>query len=174
GELFGVMAVVTDMRGRPLTEVANPCGFFSAIHDRPGVLDACIDGWRQLGADGGLGPRIVPSHLGFLCARAFVRVGSELVGMVVVGGFAPKGWPPGDPDLERIAATVGLAADDLRPHVTGVYDLGEDEQRHILRTLPKIADLISQLTAARSELVARLDRIAALAGPATHAQRSTS
>jgi excisionase family DNA binding protein len=174
GDLFGVMAVVTDMRGQPLTQVANPCGFFAAIHDRPGAVDACIDGWRQLGADGGLGPRVVPSHLGFLCARAFVRVGSELVGMVIVGGFSPKEWPPDDQALERIASSVGLDVDDLRPHLDEVYDLGESEQQRILRTLPRIADLISQLTAARSELVARLDQIAALAGPATPTQRSTS
>ena len=174
-EVFGVMAVVTDMRGRPLTEVANPCGFFSSINDRPGVLDACIDGWRQLGDDGGLEPRIVPSHLGFLCARTFVRVGSELVGMVIVGGIAPRQWPPDRDRLEQIAASVGLDVDQVAAHVDEVFHVGADEQQRILRSLPRIAELISQLTAARSELVARLDQIATLAGSNNHVnQRSHS
>lgn len=36
GDLFGVMAVVTDMDGRPLTSVAHPCGFYAAVADRRG------------------------------------------------------------------------------------------------------------------------------------------
>ncbi|MDX1689619.1 MAG: helix-turn-helix domain-containing protein [Acidimicrobiia bacterium] len=174
-ELFGVMAVVTDMRGRPLTEVSNPCGFFRSINDRPGVVDACMDGWRLLGEDGGLEPRMAPSHLGFLCARTFVRVGSELVGMLIVGGIAPADWPPEQDRLERIAASVGLTAGDLRPHVADVFRLEARERQRILDVLPRIADLISELTAARSELMARLDQIAALAGSTTtQNQRSRS
>ncbi len=29
-EMLGVMLIVTDMQGRPVTEISNPCGFYSA------------------------------------------------------------------------------------------------------------------------------------------------
>ena len=42
GELFGVMVVITDMSGAPLTAVANPCGYYAAIADQPGAVEACL------------------------------------------------------------------------------------------------------------------------------------
>ena len=35
GESLGTMALITDLHGRPLTEVAHQCGFYAAITDRP-------------------------------------------------------------------------------------------------------------------------------------------
>jgi excisionase family DNA binding protein len=146
GDLFGVMAVVTDMGGRPLTSVANPCGFYATIGDRPEAIEACLDGWRRLSHDPELIPRFVPSHMGFLCARTFIRVGSQLVGMVIVGGVTPDVWPPSSELVEASAWILGL--------------------------LPRVGDLISQLASARSQLLSKLDAIAALAGPAASLQGS--
>ncbi|MGQ9491741.1 MAG: helix-turn-helix domain-containing protein [Anaerolineae bacterium] len=32
-EMLGVMIIVTDMQGRPITQVSNPCGFFAKLTD---------------------------------------------------------------------------------------------------------------------------------------------
>ena len=166
GDLFGVMAVVTDMNGRPLTSVANECGFYAAVADRPEAVDACLDGWRLLAEEPDLAPSFVPSHLGFLCARSFIRVGDRLVGMVIVGGVTPPVWPPSRSFVAEIAAELGVPADALLDRVDQTWDVDSAQQERILDLLPRVSDLISQLATARSQLLAKLGAIAALAGSA--------
>ncbi len=173
GDLFGVMAVITDIEGNPLTEVANPCGYFAAIQSYPQSIDACVDGWRQLAEQIDMEPRFVPSHLGFLCARTFIRVGSELVGMVIVGGITPDAWPPGDAEIAGIAAALDIGEDTIRAHIDEIYWIDPSHRHWILRILPRVSDLISRLADARSQLVSRLDAIASLAGSGIHEPRST-
>jgi excisionase family DNA binding protein len=144
-ELFGVMAIVTDMDGTPLTSVANPCGFFDAIQHRPAAVERCVAGWRELGDATGLGVRLMPSHLGFLCARSFVRAGSDLVGMLIVGGITPEEWPPQAARLAAVAADLGVDVETLAEHATETHELDEDEQARLVGLLPKFTDLISNL-----------------------------
>ena len=163
-DLFGVMAVITDMRGAPITDVANPNGFFAAIQDQPDAVQRCAQGWRQLGEDGGLESRFKPSHLGFLCTRTFIRVGNELVGMLIVGGITPKEWPPSDEFLAGVASEMDMPMAKLSARVDETYYVDESHQQWILQLLPRISDLISRLAAARNQLLDKLDAIAALAG----------
>lgn len=121
-ELLGVMMVVTDMQGTPLTHVANPCPWFtrnSAVED---VLQACIAQWRDLAADPDLTPRFARGEVGFECARTFIRSGNHLVGMVLAGGVG-----------SGLGATVDAEFHHLDP----------DGRDRVLATLPKIAAAIS-------------------------------
>jgi excisionase family DNA binding protein len=172
GDLLGVMVILTDMDGRPLTEVANPCGMFRAVQGVPGAVERCIEGWREFGEDVDLSARFVPSHLGFLCSRGFVRVGSELKGMVIVGGIRPDAWPPPHEQIATIAADLGMDPDELAAHIDEVYDADTTQREWILAVLPRIGDLVSRLAQERGRLVSRLDAIATLAGGPD--QRSTS
>lgn len=164
GDLLGVMAVVTDMEGRALTEVANPCGYFSKVFAGPEAAQACSDGWRRLGAEIDLEPRFISSHLGFLCARSFIRSGSKLVGMVIVGGVAPETWPPPDDQITAIAASNSVSPALVRRHINDVYVVEPDRLRWIERNLSRVSDLISLLASSQAGLTERLNRIAALAG----------
>jgi excisionase family DNA binding protein len=121
-ELLGVMMVVTDMHGQPVTDVANPSRWYSAHADQPEVLDRCVAEWRDLADHPDLTPRFQQGALGFQCARAFVRHGSTLVGMVLAGGVSPSADPATDPDL---------------------YHLDDAERQRVLATLPRIAAAIS-------------------------------
>lgn len=172
-DLFGVMAVVTDMEGTTLTDVANPCGFFDAVREEPAAVDQCIEGWRLLGAEIDIEPKFIPSHLGFLCARTFIRVGSKLVGMLIVGGVTPAHWPPDDDEQSRIAAHLGVDVDVIAAHIEETYFLDEAHKSWVLGMLPRFGDLISRLATARSQLLSKLDAIAVLAGGANSSQRST-
>ena len=167
GDLFGITAVVTDMSGNPLSEVANPCGFYAAIADRPGAAEACLAGWRQFASEPHVAPRFVESHLGFLCARTFVWVDLQPVGMIVVGGVTPRTWPPASDRLASVAAEVGVDPAVLHDHVDETWTLDGDRQRWILQMLPQLGDLVSQLASARSQLPLRLDALAAPGGPST-------
>ena len=101
-DLLGVMMVVTDMDGRPVTDVANPCTWFAAHADAPDVLDACVTEWRDLADHPDFTPRFHEGALGFECARAFIRHGSTLVGMVLAGGVSPSTDVSVDPDLYHL------------------------------------------------------------------------
>ena len=163
GDLFGVMAVVTEMDGTPLTTVSNPCGFYASIADEPGAAESCLAGWRQLADEPHVAPRFVKSHLGFLCARTYVWVGLRPVGMIVVGGVTPPSWPPAESRIAEIADEIGVSMGRLSAVAEQTWDVSTERQARILRVLPSVGDLISQLASARSQLLGRLDAIAALA-----------
>lgn len=123
-EILGVMVVVTDMEGRPLTTVINPCRWFREHGNQPDVLDRCLLDWKELTDDPDLGPRFHAGSLQFDCARAYIRVGRQLVGMVLAGGLAQS---PDDPRALHRLSTEGRA--------------------RVLETLPQIAARVSQLAA---------------------------
>ena len=171
GDALGTMVLVTDMDGVPLTSVANPCGMFEALSSAPGVVARCVDGWKDYGDHPDLVPRWKPSLFGFLCARAFVRSGDRLVGMVIVGGIAPETWPPAEP--ERIALDLGLESEAVERHTDEVHRLDSAGQDRVLELLPRLAVAVSQMVEQRTHLVTTLADIAELAGAITE-RRSLS
>ncbi len=130
--LLGAMMVVTDMEGRFLTDVANPCMWFREHGGDPAVLEACTTQWRRLAGELEFRPRLDVGSHGFACARSFVRDGDKLVGLVVAGGIGP------DPDDERAAIEAGL------------HHLDQRARTRLLSELPRVAAAISALTSHRS------------------------
>lgn len=119
---LGVMMVVTDLAGRPMTRIANPCDWLVEHDDQPTVIQTCVDEWRRLGADVDLSPRLRRGSLGFECARVFVRHDDRLIGMVLAGGIAPIG--------------------DTTPTF---YHLDDIARRRLLDTLPMVAALVGRV-----------------------------
>ena len=162
-EAAGVMAVLTDMDGTPLTAVANPCGLFTSVGSDPAVRAKCTESWRRYGTVPELVPRFHPSDFGFLCARAFIRHESRLLGMVIAGGIARDDWPPDSDEIRSIAAALGVGADTLAPHIDEVYRVGPEERERILRLLPRVGVLFSNLVEERLHHTGTLAAIADLA-----------
>jgi excisionase family DNA binding protein len=125
GELLGVMVVVTDMDGHPITPIANPCGWMMEHLGDPTVLNTCIAEWQDMADDHTFEPHFHTGQFGFECARAFVRSGRELVAMVLVGGIAANQEP-------------------------GFYNLDPQARAHVLSALPKVAAALSK-TASKEE-----------------------
>lgn len=163
-DMLGVMLVVTDMNGVPVSEVSNPCGLFAAVAEIPGGTKECIAGWQSLAGSLHLEPRFTASHLGLLCARTFVRIGAELKGMVIAGGITPDQWPPTDSELDAMAAGFGADPGILHGHVDDVYRLDERERSAVLDALPGIGYMISEITTQHLALRQKLETIASLAG----------
>lgn len=134
GDLLGLTVVVTDIRGVPLTGLANPCPRLAPGDRDPAVVAQCLAEWRQLAEEVDLEPRFHRGALGFECARAFVRVGSELVGMVVAGGVAPAGDP-----------------------APGLHRLSDDGRRAVLAALPRVAATLSRAAIGQPSTVATDD-----------------
>ena len=82
-ELLGVMMVATDIEGRPITAVANPCPWFADRADDPAGVADCVAEWKLLADELDFEPRFQLGSLGVECARAYIRAGTSLVGMVV-------------------------------------------------------------------------------------------
>jgi len=142
-DLYGVMAVVTDMNGIPLTPVVNPCGFYTAIAAQPAASELCITD-------------------GFHCARTFAWAGTEPVGMLLIGGVTPPDWPPSTAFISGIADAIGVADGDVEAAVDQTFDVAHDRQRWMLHTLPQVGDLVTQLLTAQRRLASKLDAIADL------------
>ena len=122
---LGVMMVYTDMNGEPLTSVANPCRRFEARAGDPTFVAECAAEWREFAEDPDLRPTFQLGQHGFECARSFVRSGTQLTGMVLVGGIAPEGQTDSD-----------------------LYVLTESEREHVLAALPDAAVLLSRISKA--------------------------
>jgi excisionase family DNA binding protein len=126
--LLGVMMVVTDMDGNPVSEVANPCPWFAEHADDEETLESCTAEWRAMADDLDFVPHFTHADLGFECARVFIRSGSELVGQVLAGGVAAEG-------------------DDA----SGLYHLDETQRKAVLDALPHVSVALSKaLRAQRS------------------------
>ncbi len=144
-DLYGVMVIVTDIAGNPITGVSNPCGYYSAVSNEAAALDRCIAEWNALGGQYDFEPRLRPSHLGFLCTRAFIRIGNELSGMVISGGIAPDDWPPSAERVEEIAAESRVPLPIVEQNIADVHRIGPADQERFLAAIPVLARHLSTI-----------------------------
>ena len=86
-DLLGAMVVITDLDGRAMTQVHNPCERYRQASVE--AAEACVEEWRDLASRSDFVPRFRRGALDFECAAAFIRVGDRLVGLVIAGGIAP-------------------------------------------------------------------------------------
>jgi excisionase family DNA binding protein len=145
GDLFGVMVIVTDIAGNPITNVSNPCGYFSAVSGEATALDRCIAEWNALGGQYDFEPRLRPSHLGFLCTRAFIRIGNELSGMVISGGIAPDEWPPSEDRIAEIAKESRVPLSIVEQNIEDVHRIGPEDQERLLAAIAVLARHLSNI-----------------------------
>lgn len=162
-EALGVMIVVTDMSGHPVAEVSNSCGFFEAIRQKPKALQKWIEDWAALGEILDLEPQFIGNHLGLLNTRGLIRIGSELKGMVVVGGIAPDDWPPSSDQVAATAAEFGLPPEALTPHLNEVFFLDRSQRTLVLSLVQRIANILAYTAAEQTTLIGKLEAIAELA-----------
>lgn len=161
-DMLGVMMVITDMRGQPITQVSNQCGLYTAIIQDAEALSRCVAHWQQLAGAVPLEPRFMPSELGLLCARGFIRLGAELKGMVFVGGIAPDIWPPVPAEIAAIATRFGLDPQVVQAQIEAVHHLDKAGQARVLRFVQRIADVFSHMIEDRHVVHSRLQAIASL------------
>ena len=162
-DLLGVMLIVTDMQGTPITQPSRPCGMFQAINKRPDAVQRCIASWHDLGQALSMEPTFHLSHLGLLCTRGLIRVGTELQGMVIAGCVAPEDWPPPEAQVKQMAAEFGIAPTLLKPRLHEVFHLDEQQKTAVLSSVQQIANIVAHIVQERLELVGRLEAIAGLA-----------
>lgn len=147
-QAIGVMIVITDLGGRPVTRSSNACGLLRAVEEHPDAYASCLQWWAELARRPSMQPSLVPSHLGLLCTRAFIRSGSALRGMVVFGGIAPGEWPPSPERLQQTALLLGLPVEALNRNVEEVFRMDEAQQQRLLDFVQRFADIVTHMLAA--------------------------
>ncbi len=161
-DLRGVMMVVTDMEGNPVTEVSRPCGLFCVVSQVPHAIRTCIASWQALGATPELEARLLPTSLGLLCVRGLIRIGNELKGMVIMGGIAPDDWPPPPEEIQALAARHGVDAGLLAAHIHEVYYFDTAQRTQLIHLVQRIADVIAHIAHEQRTLTEKLAAIAQL------------
>ena len=161
-DLLGVMIVVTDLQGNPVTQVSHPCSLF-ALAERSAVARLqCRQEWAALANQPSLQPTLLLGHLGLLYTRALVRVGSEIKAMLVVGGIAPRQWPPDEQQIMRMTEMLDAPEATVRQAMRDAYVLALEEQQEVLAYVQRIADIIAHIMTERSVLFGKLSHIAEL------------
>ena len=161
-DMLGVMMVLTDLTGQTVTQVSHPCGFFTMVQSSPVAWQHCQQEWAALANQPSLQPTLVRGHLGLLCARGLVRVGSELKAMLVIGGIAPRQWPPDDHEIARLAEYLDMPEATVRKQLPQVFLLEDAQQQQVLAFVQRIADIIAHIMSERNLLFTKLQNIAEL------------
>lgn len=162
-ESLGVMLVLADLEGEPIAEVSNSLPLYQLLATTKDGHAICHEKWRELGRMPALEPRFVPSVGGLLCARAFVRMGTELKAMVIVFGIAPPGWSPDQEEVRELAKTLDVMEERLQIAFDSAVVLTPQEQKQALVTIQRIADILAQVGNDRKVLLGRLAKIRNLA-----------
>ena len=145
-DLLGVTMVITDMRGWPVTQMSNPCGFVSALMGgKADGIQNCVATWQQLAGLVALEPKFALNEMGLMCARGLIRVGAELKGMVVIGGIAPENWPPNDEQIGRLSEMFGVDAGTVTASCDAVFRMDRAGQDKALRSVQRIADVFAAM-----------------------------
>lgn len=153
-EALGVMLIITDMNGKPMTQFSNPCGLFSALATNEKLWQKCMIHWQEMADFLSLQPQYVDSYLGLLCTRAYIRSGAELKGMVFAGGIAPEVWPVPTERLENIATDLDVSPHLITNHLDDVFFLSADQKAHVLTLVQKVANVVSHILHERERLLA--------------------
>jgi excisionase family DNA binding protein len=161
-EALNVMLVVADLEGQPITQVSNPFPLYQLLAETKDGHAICQETWRELGQVPALEPRFTPGFGGLLCARALVRMGNALQAMVIVFGVAPQGWPPSDTATQELAVLLDVPAGELERAFGSVFHLTPDQQKTVLVTIQRIADILAHIGDERKTLLGRLSDIARL------------
>lgn len=161
-EVLGVTLVLTDLDGQPITRISNPSPLFQLLAESQRGRLAWQQHMRELAQMPALEPRFVTGHAGLMCARALVRIGNELKAIVVASSMAPAG----EQALPQLAGQLADALDLPPARVQAVLQilpvLSADDQKKVLTTVQRIADILAHIGNERLMLLSRLASIARL------------
>lgn len=161
-ETLGVMLVITNLEGQPITQASNASPIYNLLNETPHGSQLCQEQWHNLAQIPAMEPRFVPGWGGVLCARALVRLNNELKGMVIAFGIAPANWPPSSTAIIELAQSLQIAPDKLQSVFAEVASLTSAEQKQVLLTVQRIADIVAHIISERYTFMDRLDTIAKL------------
>ena len=161
-DILGVMLVVTDLSGRPVTLPSHVCRLYALAQRSSVAQQQCQQEWAALARQPDLQPSFSHSYLGLLHTRGLVRVGSELRAMVVVSGMAPAFWPPAETEIARLAEYLDASEVEVRQAMANAFALSDGQKQQVLAYVQRIADIVAHIMNERNILFTKLRNIAEL------------
>lgn len=161
-DILGVMLMVTDLNGRPVTTPSHICPLYALAQRSPVAQEQCRQEWAALARQPDLQPSFSRSYLGLLHTRGLVRVGSELRAMVVVSGIAPTLWPPADTEIARLTEYLDATETEVRQALAQAFMLSSAQKQQVLAYVQRIADIVAHIMNERNILFMKLRNIAEL------------
>ncbi|HQV69729.1 MAG: PocR ligand-binding domain-containing protein [Anaerolineae bacterium] len=150
-DMLGVMIVITDMDGEPITHVSNPCGLYKAVLRDEASVGRCVRDWQRIAGHTSLEPKFLPNDLGLLCTRGLIRLGNELKGMVFIGGVMPDDWPPSEDEVTLMAVRFGVPREVIVTHIREGFSVDTSAREHILGFAQRMADVFSHMIEDRAK-----------------------
>jgi ligand-binding sensor protein len=161
-----VGAVTTDLDGKPIMEMSNPCSFCNLVLSTEIGLARCQASWRKLAHQNDLRPRLEKCHAGLTYARGRILVEDQFIAMFFVGQFVVD-----DADamrsakhLAQVARACGIDEHELGKATKHVHVLRRQRAERLLGLLQLVADTYSHIGQERLDLTTRLKRVAEIAG----------
>lgn len=157
-ESLQVAAVVTDLRGMPMTPVSNSCAFCDMILSTPEGSRRCALDWRDTSHGH---PHLC--HANLLCTSMPVHLEGAPIAIAAACQFSTR--PPGDnlewqANLAQLAADLSIPARTLQAAAGSVRVLSEEELSRIPQILHLVSQTMTEIGQERLKLVGRLRHIA--------------
>lgn len=161
-----VGAVTTDLHGKPIMAMSNPCSFCNLILSTEAGRAKCQASWKKLAHQRDARPRLEKCHAGLTYARGRILVEDQFIAMFFVGQFAVDNASAlqSAKHLAQVARNCGVNEDKLSQAAKQVRILAKERAERLLGLLQLVADTYSHIGQERLDLLTRLKKVAEIAG----------
>lgn len=168
GQTADIGALTTDLDGALLTHVSNSCAFCDLILSTEEGRARCRRDWQRLAAHKGAPPRLETCHAGLTYAGGRIEVGGASVAMFFGGQFVTDRQSPALSRRHVAAVAAACQVDEgaLLGAAQEVRVVDSPRAERLLALIQKVADTFSTIGRERMELLARLKKVAEIAGGA--------
>jgi excisionase family DNA binding protein len=162
--IIGIGATTVTLEGEPLTEThyANP--FCKLMMNSPKGCEGCKASWRKIALRVNSEPPYMACHAGLSYIRSVIEMNDRPVALLIAGQYYIN---PPDPDreakrLEDLSIRYQIPLSQLKEAAFKIPVLKRGQQELVQEWAPKVATTVQSMLCERSDLIARLQRIASL------------
>lgn len=160
--IIGIGAVAVTLDGENLTEPTFSNPFCRLMMASPSGREACKASWRKIALHtSGQGP-VQTCHAGLCYQRAIVQMDDQPVAWMIAGQFYinPPDREAEQGRLEQLSEKHDISLSSLTEAARKIPVLTRSQQAQVQEWTPKVASTIKTVLCERSDLIARLQRIA--------------
>jgi ligand-binding sensor protein len=162
--ILGVGAITVNLNGEPLTKARFSNPFCKIMLENPDTRKSCQNTWRRIALKTAGNSAFHVCHAGLCYLRSPVRMDGKTVAWMVTGQYyiSPHSAEKADEKIEEVARTYDLDSKTLHSAAAQIPVIKHTQQNQVQEWAPKVTDTIQSMLCERSDLVNRLERIAAI------------
>lgn len=161
GQIAEIGAIVTDLDGKPLTEMSHCSKFCALIQDSPSGYQACVQSWRELAKESTSHPAFHPCHAKLQYAKGFISVKNQPTAMIIAGQFYLNEPESEDREqfIRKLADKYELDSAELLEAASEIQVLDEGTQTKLGNWISEVANTFGEISSERAEMLDRLRAI---------------